>query len=522
MSVNDGLLDRSADEGARVVALELLAQADDASRRLEQDADEEALHDFRVGVRRLRSALRSFRPWLDQNVSRKLTRRLKKCAKATNVARDVEVQLAWLESNRDRLASRRLRAGLELLAERIERRAAELEPRQLVVRYRRTSDKLAQRLATYVRRVDADDAAGDVSFAGALCTLVGEQLDVVQRRIDEVKDSLDERGVHRARIEAKRLRYLLEPLEGNHHANSRDAVKRLKRLQDVLGELHDTHVFAHEVKETLASAAGERVRRLFVSVYERGATGAALRDDMSPSPLPGLLALVRLLRERRDALFADVEGEWRAGGVEALAAEIRALAKALEARAGGKIERERKYLLAGLPPRAAEAKPVGIDQGWLPGVQLRERVRRVRGPDGERFWRGLKQGAGLSRLENEEETTHEVFEALWPLTEGRRVAKRRHRVQDAGLVWEIDEFTDRDLVLAEVELPVGTRHVALPDWLRPLVQREVTNDPAYRNEALAASPAATDGPPADAAPSEQAPAFDADAPPKGDETSAPH
>jgi CHAD domain-containing protein len=65
------LIDRSAEEGARVVALALLSDADEAARALERRDDEEALHDFRVGLRRLRSALRAFRPWLAQGVPRK-------------------------------------------------------------------------------------------------------------------------------------------------------------------------------------------------------------------------------------------------------------------------------------------------------------------------------------------------------------------------------------------------------------------------------------------------------------------
>ena len=80
-----------------------------------------------------------------------------------------------------------------------------------------------------------------------------------------------------------------------------------------------------------------------------------------------------------------------------------------------------------------------------------------------------------------------MFEAFWPLTEGRRVAKRRHRVRDGAWVWEIDEFTDRDLILAEVELPARATEVPLPEWLRPLVVREVTDDPAYLNESLAST-----------------------------------
>jgi CYTH domain-containing protein len=268
----------------------------------------------------------------------------------------------------------------------------------------------------------------------------------------------------------------------------------------VLGDLHDTHVLAAALREALAEAAAEQARRLHGAVYTHGESDVAIRDRLRGGPRAGLLGLVRLVRERRDALFADLEREWRRGGMDALSADVRALGSAVEARAGGKLERERKFLLAGLPPKAAAEAGVEITQGWLPGTRLRERIRRVRGPGGDHYSRGLKRGRGAARLETEEETTREVFETLWPLTEGHRLSKLRRKVHDGPLVWEIDEFLGRDLFLAEVELPARTSAVALPDWLEPLVVREVTDDPAFLNENLAAASAATPAPEASDAP----------------------
>ena len=54
---------------------------------------------------------------------------------------------------------------------------------------------------------------------------------------------------------------------------------------------------------------------------------------------------------------------------------------------------------------------------------------------------------------------------MWPLTLGRRLRKRRHAVPEGGLTWEIDQFLDRDLVLAEVELPSAETPVTVPKWL---------------------------------------------------------
>jgi CHAD domain-containing protein/CYTH domain-containing protein len=493
MRIDARTVDLSAEEGARVVALGLLSEASEAADRLVSGGDEEVLHDFRVALRRLRSALRAFRPWLEGSVRPRREKTLKKIARSTNEARDAEVQLAWLQTNRVALASERQRVGLDLLVERFEARArGGPDPARVAERYRRAAEKLQRRLRTYERDVDAVAVAG-TSFGGVLAALVGDQAQALRERMVAIRGASDQEGVHRARIEGKRLRYLLEPLRGHRHADASESIEHLKRLQNVLGDLHDSHVLAGDLREALVDAAAERARQLHAIVFSGDASDAAMRDLRPKSPRAGLLALARLVRERRDALNADLEREWRAGGLDALLGEVRAVAASLEARAGGKLERERKYLLAGLPPRAPEGEVVEIAQGWLPGARLRERLRRVIGAEGERYWRAVKQGAGLTRFETEEETTREVFEALWPLTDGRRVAKKRHRVRDGSLTWEIDEFTDRDLIVAEVELPPRATDVDLPDWLRPLVVRDVTDDPAFLNENLATTQGAPGG-----------------------------
>jgi CHAD domain-containing protein/CYTH domain-containing protein len=493
MRIEDRTIDLSPEEGSRVVALGLVSEARAMADALSAGKGDDPLHDFRVALRRLRSALRTFRPWLEDGVKWRHEKRLRRIARSTNDARDAEVQLAWLVARRRALSSERLRPGYELLAAGFDARAHRgPDAARVAERFRRAAGQLGRRLGTYERRVEPGGDAG-ASFGAVLASLVEDQVAALSRRMNAIRDAMDEKAAHRARIEGKRLRYLLEPLRGFRHADASEVTAHLKRLQDVLGDLHDAHVLAAEIRDVLVDAAAEGARRLHAAVSApggRAARAAALQESLRASPRAGLIALARLVRERRDALYADLEHERRAGGMDALVAEARSLAAALAARAGGKLEHEQKFLLAALPPRAAEEQAIVIAQGWLPGARLRERVRRVRDAAGERYWRTVKQGIGGARLETEEETSRELFEALWPYTEGCRVTKRRYRVHEGALVWEIDEFTDRDLVVAEVELPARAKEAQLPDWLEPLVRREITGEPAYLNENLAATPGA--------------------------------
>jgi adenylate cyclase len=149
-------------------------------------------------------------------------------------------------------------------------------------------------------------------------------------------------------------------------------------------------------------------------------------------------------------------------------------------------EIERKYLLRALPERVRQEKSAEVDQGYLPGTRINERVRRMRSAGGSRFFRTIKMGSGLDRFELEEETSETFFATVWPLTRGARVFKRRYFVPEGDVVWEIDEFLDRPgLWLAEVELESTDQHVKIPEWLQPAVEREVTDEKEYTNRALA-------------------------------------
>ena len=70
-------------------------------------------------------------------------------------------------------------------------------------------------------------------------------------------------------------------------------------------------------------------------------------------------------------------------------------------------------------------------------------------------------------------------------TEGRRLSKRRYYVADGDFRWEVDEFLDRELVLAEVELADPALTVTPPKWLASLLVREVTGEPEFLNVNLA-------------------------------------
>lgn len=325
MRLRDRQLELPAARGARAVALGLVADAAVAAGRLEAGTDPEALHDFRVALRRLRSALRAFRPWLAGRVPRRLEKRLRRLAGSTGAARDAEVQLAWIGAQRAGLGPR-ASAGVAWVVARIEARGRRGPGRErLAARWRRLGRRLSRRLGAGGPRGESG-----ATFAEALASLLADRLAALRAAMDAIQGPADEEAVHRARIEGKRLRYLLEPLRGLSRADASAAVDGLKRLQDLLGDLHDAHLLAAALRSALVDAAAERAVLLHAAVYAPGAGARAAREALRrPSPRPGVVALLRRVGQRRDALHAELDGEWAGAGAAALAAGVEAVAAGL-------------------------------------------------------------------------------------------------------------------------------------------------------------------------------------------------
>jgi CHAD domain-containing protein len=234
-----GLLDKSAVGAATAIVAARLDVLVAECRRLESADDPDALHDFRVALRRLRSAMRAYRPWLGEAASRKLRARLRDLGRTTNEGRDGQVQAAWIEGLRS-----------ELGAEALVRRFRKLE-RPRLRRVRKEVLAVVERIRSRLP-VDVGDSA---PFRDVVRPLFLAHVDDVASRLAAVRDLEQVDAIHEARIAAKRLRYLLEPLTADL-PGAKESLARLERLQDLLGEVHDAHVF----EDVVASVGGWRGR----------------------------------------------------------------------------------------------------------------------------------------------------------------------------------------------------------------------------------------------------------------------
>jgi CHAD domain-containing protein len=134
---------------------------------------------------------------------------------------------------------------------------------------------------------------------------------IVRVRLDELTSFMPKAAdpkqvvaLHDMRIAAKRLRYILEVTGSSFGPYASGAVKMVKELQDLLGEIHDCDVQLPEVAAFLEELVVEDV----------AAAGAAPKD-LAKAPnrrtYAGLVALQVHLRARRNALFEQFLELWR-------------------------------------------------------------------------------------------------------------------------------------------------------------------------------------------------------------------
>jgi CYTH domain-containing protein/CHAD domain-containing protein len=144
-------------------------------------------------------------------------------------------------------------------------------------------------------------------------------------------------------------------------------------------------------------------------------------------------------------------------------------------------EIERKFLVAEMP--RAESAAARIEQGYLALDERGEvRLRRI----GGELLLTAKSGHGEVREEVETPIDSDAFEALWPLTAGRRVRKVRHYVPlGEGLRAEVDVYEDALDGLRTAEVEFESREEADAFSPPPWLGAELTGDARYANQTLA-------------------------------------
>lgn len=251
--------DMRADMAAKAILRELLASVRANEAGVRECLDTEFLHDFRVAVRRARSALSQIRGVFPAEAIAGLSSDLAWLGEQTNLARDLDVYLLGFDSYQASLPAA-LRPHLDPLRDFLSRRQqhayADLASLLESAAYRR----VVQAWEIFVDDPPAATPAAPEALT-PVSRLASKRIWRVYRRVMKqgaaiTPDSPAE-ALHELRISCKKLRYLMEFFLSLYPGKPAvKLIKALKAFQDNLGEFQDLQVqqeslrrFATEMRE---------------------------------------------------------------------------------------------------------------------------------------------------------------------------------------------------------------------------------------------------------------------------------
>lgn len=259
--------------------------------------DEELLHDYRVAVRRTRSALTLFGAVMPPGMLRRSRRFFEDLGRRTNVARDLDVLLLELPGYAAGLPDGDA-AGLASLSRELARQVA--GEYAAIGRWLRGK---TYRRALETWRGDVATLAGTPHGApiDALATgAIREAAATAFNQAEKLEGNESDTAIHRMRIRFKRLRYALEFARGLSPGGEIESfIVALKALQDELGLYQDLVVhqgrIAGPVRRERANAELVRVGdRLVAELRHRQ---ARLHGEIR-SGVPDLVRGLRFELER--------------------------------------------------------------------------------------------------------------------------------------------------------------------------------------------------------------------------------
>jgi CHAD domain-containing protein len=231
-----------SDEATKAIFRFLLQIMRINQAHIEKDVDTEFLHDFRVAVRRTRSALGQIKSVFPTKTTERFKKDFAYVGKLSNRLRDLDVYLLKEDTYKAMLPSV-LRADIDSLFEHLRKKRS--QALQKVVTGLRT-----KKYAKILRDWDVflnqprQDAATAANSELPIIALARKRIYKKYRSViksgNRILDNTEDKMLHALRIECKKLRYLMEFFSSLFLRKRMNLlIEQLKKLQDNLGDFND-------------------------------------------------------------------------------------------------------------------------------------------------------------------------------------------------------------------------------------------------------------------------------------------
>lgn len=225
------------------------------------DIDTEFLHDFRVAIRRTRSALSQIKGVLPKNVRDQFKGDFAVLQKSSNHLRDLDVYLLN-KAKYQQMLPEHLRPGLEPLFNQLQKERIQEHKNLVKVINAASYAKLIESWNAFLNSLnDQPETQNSNKLVINLARkFIRKAHNNVMKFGSQINDDSPAADLHQLRIECKKLRYLLEFFASLFTEQEiTRLIKQLKKLQDNLGDLNDLSVQQKSLKKYLESIAPENI-----------------------------------------------------------------------------------------------------------------------------------------------------------------------------------------------------------------------------------------------------------------------
>jgi CHAD domain-containing protein len=263
--------DMRSDEAAKTILRFLLRVIRINEPHIWRDLDTEFLHDFRVAIRRTRSALRRMKKVFPLEITARFRKDLSYVGKITNELRDLDVYLLNEEQYKAMLPVSQ-RADIDPLFDHLREKRSKAF--QDVIR-NLASDKysnILERWEVFLKEIhqespDAPDA--DIPVRDLARKKIYRKYRRIVKEGNLILENTEDEMLHALRIHCKELRYLLEFFSSLFPRKKINVfVKQLKKLQDMLGAFNDIGVQEQYLAEVAweLRATGQQTERTVAAI----------------------------------------------------------------------------------------------------------------------------------------------------------------------------------------------------------------------------------------------------------------
>lgn len=262
-------------EATRTILVFLLGVVHRNMHGVLHDIDTEFLHDFRVAVRRARSLLGQFPGVLRGRETKRLREGLRALGGLTNRLRDLDVLLLQ-RADYMAVLPVGVRSDMQQLFERLRAERDVVHHRLLAALQTERCETVLERWHAAASGRTATGPAGNRRLRKFVRGRIRRQCrHLADPKYSDAIETGDTQGLHRLRIECKKLRYLFEFFISILPADeTAGLIRRLRTLQDVLGRLHDLDVqeeLVHEFSRLttkLPHHHADRTRQAVLGIFE--------------------------------------------------------------------------------------------------------------------------------------------------------------------------------------------------------------------------------------------------------------